>query len=110
MVLRARGLFVSIIRLARLMKQIRIRSIVNKKFKVVTTDSDHEHPLSENLLKRIFLASRPGKKLVSDITYVRIKQGWLYMTIITDLFNRNIIGWSMSPNLEAQKLSKSHFK
>ena len=71
MVLRARGLYVSIPRVVRLMKQIRIRSIVNKKFKVVTTDSDHEHPISENLLNRDFSASRAGIKMLADITYVR---------------------------------------
>jgi putative transposase len=71
MELRDRGFYVSRPRIARLMKQIGIRSIVNKKFKVVTTDSDHEHPISENLLNRDFPASRTGIKLLADITYVR---------------------------------------
>ncbi len=73
--LRDRGLYMSRPRVASLMKQLGIRSIVNKKFKAVTTDSDHEHPISENLLNRDFSASRPGKKWESDITYVRTRQG-----------------------------------
>jgi transposase InsO family protein len=103
MELRDRGLLVSRPRVARLMNQIGIRSIISKKFKVVTTDSNHDHQPSENLLDRDFTASRPAEKWVSDITYVRTKQGWLYLTIIMDLFDRKIIGWSMSRTLEAIK-------
>ncbi len=102
MELRNRGLYVSRPRVAWLMKKIGIRSIVNKKFKVLTTDTDHEHPISENLLKRDFSASRPGNKWVSGITYVRTRQWWLFLTIIMDLFDRKNIGWYMIPTLAAR--------
>ncbi len=70
---------------------------------MTTTDSDSEHPNTENLLNRDFSANRPGKKWVSDFIDVRTKQGWLYMTIIMDLFDRKIIGWSINPTVEALK-------
>lgn len=96
-----RGFQVSRPRVARLMKQMGIKSNISKKFKVMTTDSNHAHAPSENLLARDFTASRPGEKWVSDITYVRTRQGWLYLTIVMDLYDRKIIGWSMSQTLEA---------
>ncbi len=71
MELRDLGLLVSRPRVAKLKKQIGIRSIISKKFKVVTTDSNHDQQPSENLLDRDFKATRLSEKWVSDITYVR---------------------------------------
>jgi transposase InsO family protein len=102
MELRDRGLFVSRVRVARLMKSMGIRSIITKKFRVSTTDSNHSYIPSDNLLDRDFTALRPAEKWVSDITYVRTKQGWLYLTVVMDLFDRKIIGWSMSDSLAAK--------
>lgn len=101
--LRERGMSVSRPRVARLMRQMGIRSIISRRFRVVTTDSKHGHIPSENLLERDFTAVGPGQKWVSDITYVRTKQGWLYLTVIMDLYDRKVVGWSMSPTMEAEK-------
>jgi len=98
-----RGIIVSIPRVARLMKSMGIRSVISKKFKVCTTESNHAYTPSMNLVDRDFSAARPGEKWVSDITYVRTQQGWLYLTIIMDLFDRKIIGWSMSSTLQANQ-------
>lgn len=101
--LQDRGIFVSRPRVARLMKSMGIRSVISKKFKVCTTESDHPYAPSKNLLDRDFTATQPGVKWVSDITYVRTQQGWLYLTVVMDLFDRKIIGWSMSRTLEANQ-------
>jgi putative transposase len=100
--LRDRGIFASRPRVARLMKSMGIRSIISRKFKVCTTYSAHPYIPSRNLLDRDFTATRPGEKWVSDITYVKTQQGWLYLTVVMDLFDRKIIGWSMSNTLEAE--------
>lgn len=97
--LRSRGLKLSRPRVARLMRSEGIRSIVHRKFRVVTTDSRHHYPVADNHLNRNFKAESPGKAWVSDITYIRTVQGWLYLTIIMDLFDRKIIGWSLSRTL-----------
>lgn len=89
-------------RVARIMRSEGIRSIVNKKFKVVTTDSNHGFPVAENVLGRNFRADGPGRKWVSDITYIPTHQGWMYLTIIMDLYDRKIIGWALSTNMTAQ--------
>jgi transposase InsO family protein len=100
--LKIRGLKLSRPRVARLMRSEGIRSIVHNKFRVVTTDSKHNYPIAENLLNRKFKAPKPGKVWVSDITYISTAQGWLYLTIIMDLFDRKIIGWSLSKTLRAK--------
>lgn len=107
--LKARGLDVSRPRVARLMKQHGIRSIHAKKF-VVTTDSKHKYPVVENKLDRNFSAEGKGEAWVSDITYIRTKKGWLYLTVIVDLFDRKVVGWSQSSSLSAESTSIAAWK
>lgn len=80
---------------ARMMKKHGIRSVHAKKYKV-TTDSNHKHPGANNVLNRDFQFERPCQKWVSDITYIHTKEGWLYLTIMLDLFDRKAIVWLMS--------------
>ena len=87
---------------ARMMKKHGIRSVHAKKFKV-TTDSKHKHPVANNVLNREFQAERPGQKWGSDITYIYTKEGWLYLTIMLDLFDRMAIGWSMSTGMATEE-------
>jgi transposase InsO family protein len=49
--------------------------------------------------KRFSATGSPLRKLVSDITYITTKNGFLYLTIVMDLFNRDIIGWNLSANM-----------
>ena len=87
-------------RVARLMKKANIRSITKKRF-VATTDSKHTFPVAPNLLDRKFKVDRQSKVWVSDITYIRTLEGWLYLTIIMDLADRKIIGWALSNSMHA---------
>ncbi len=105
-----RGFHVSRPRVVKLMKQLGIRSVIHKKFRVVTTDSNHGHPVSPNLLKRDFTSCRPGQKWVSDITYVRTNQGWLYLTIVMDLFDRKIFEMGMIRENPKQKYLEERFR
>lgn len=98
--LQKRGIQISRPRVARIMKAANIKSVVHKRFKVQTTDSNHGYPVAENLLNRDFSPDRTGKAWVSDITYVRTIQGWLYLTIIVDLADRKVIGWALSQTLK----------
>ncbi len=99
--LKIRGFKVSRQRVARLMKQSGIRAVHARKF-VVTTDSRHSYPVVENKLNRDFSAEGAGKKWVSDITYIRTAAGWLYLTVILDLYDRKVIGWSQSSDMTAE--------
>jgi putative transposase len=97
-------------RVARLMRQAGIRSIITKRYKKATTNSKHAYPLADNLLARDFHAVRPAEKWVSDITYIPCQTGWLYLTIIMDLYDRKIVGWAISSSLETSVTSLAAFK
>jgi putative transposase len=99
--LKERGVNASRNRVARLMNKANIRSIICKKYRVQTTDSDHAYPVANNLLNRNFDAERLAQKWVSDITYIRTGEGWLYLTAILDLADRKVVGWSLSETLKA---------
>lgn len=89
-------------RVARMMRKEGLRSITCKKFRGVTTDSKHNLPIAPNHLSRDFQATEPGQKWVSDITYIPTLQGWLYLTIIMDLYDRKIIGWALSRSMTTE--------
>lgn len=97
-----RGYFCSRPRVARLMRANGIMAKTRKKYKV-TTNSDHSYPIAPNLLNQDFWATSAHRIWVSDITYIRTLEGWLYLTIILDLYNRKIVGWSMSDRLTAKR-------
>jgi transposase InsO family protein len=78
---------------ARVMKKHGIRSRLKRKFKV-TTDSDHRLPVAPNHLMQDFRAYCPGQIWMSDITYVRTQEGWLYVCAIIDLCTKKVVGWS----------------
>lgn len=87
-------------RVARLMKRAKIRSVVKRKFRV-TTESEHKYPVVGNKLNREFKVEQIATAWVSDITYIKTTQGWLYLTIILDLADRKIIGWALSSTMKA---------
>ncbi|KEO71588.1 integrase, partial [Anditalea andensis] len=101
--LRDRGFKVSRPRVARIMKANRLKSITIRKFKVCTTDFNHGFRISPNILDRNFSPVKASEAWVSDITYIRTKEGWLYLTIIMDLYDRRIIGWSMATSMHASQ-------
>ena len=82
------------------MKRQGLTAKAARKFKM-TTDSNHQLPVAPNLLERDFTATAPNQKWVTDITYLWTSEGWIYLAVITDLFSRAVIGWSMSPNMKA---------
>jgi putative transposase len=94
------GIHVSRPRVARLMKQQNLQSTIRKKW-IVTTDSRQSYPVVENKLNRDFNVTRTGQVWVSDITYVKTAQGWLYLTVIIDLYDMKVIGWAFSRSLKA---------
>jgi transposase InsO family protein len=94
------GIRVSRKKVARLLRKHGLNARRMRKY-TTTTDSKHSYPVCENILNRDFFAAKPGQKWVSDITYLRELNGWVYLTVVIDLFDRKVIGWSLSDNLEA---------
>ena len=107
--LRKKNITVSRPRVARMMRKANLRSIVKKKFKV-TTDSNHKFPVPENRLDRDFKPGILGAVWVSDITYIKTKQGWLYLTPVIDLGDRKVVGWALSTTMKAIDTTIPAFK
>jgi transposase InsO family protein len=82
------------------MKANGIVAKTKKKFKA-TTNSKHNLPVAENLLKRDFTALGPNAVWCSDATYIWTHEGWLYLVVILDIFSRQVVGWAMSDRLTA---------
>lgn len=98
--LRGRGFPASKERVERLMRENDIHARHKRRYKV-TTDSKHNLPIAQNLLDRNFNPSEPNQVWTSDITYLWTDEGWLYLAIVLDLFNREVVGWSLKPRMTA---------
>ena len=91
----------SLARVKRLMRQAGLRAKAKRKFKA-TTDSNHAHPIATNLLGQQFQATRPNQTWLSDLTYIRTQEGWLYLAGVLDLYTREIVGWAMGSRTTQQ--------
>ena len=98
--IRGRGFPVSKERVERLMRENGIRGRHKRRYKA-TTDSKHSLPVAPNRLDRNFSPSAPNRAWGADLTYVWTDEGWLYLAIVLDLFNREIVGWSIKPRMTA---------
>lgn len=92
--LAARGVKAGKERVRRMMKAHGLRARGKRKFKA-TTNSAHNLPVAPNLLERNFTAPAPNRVWTGDITYIWTEEGWLYLAVVIDLFNRQIVGFSM---------------
>ena len=98
--LRDRGFPASKPRVERLMKENGIRARHKRRYKA-TTDSKHNLPVAQNLLDRNFTPTTPNKVWTADMTYIWTDEGWLYLAVVIDLFNREVVGWSIKPRMTA---------
>jgi putative transposase len=81
------------------MKDLGLRSCVSKKFRVTTTDSNHDQPIAPNILNQKFATEKPNKVWVADITYIPCREGRLYLASILDLCTREIVGWRLGDRM-----------
>ncbi|MFT5736171.1 MAG: transposase InsO family protein [Maribacter sp.] len=95
------GYRVSRPRVARLMRANKLFARRRRKF-IFTTDSNHSYPVAPNILNQDFTVDRENQVWVSDITYIQTKEGWVYLTVIIDLFHRKVAGWAMSDNFSTE--------
>ena len=86
---------------ARVMREAGIAAKTKRKFRQ-TTDSNHPHPVAENLLDRQFDPGESNASWVADVTYVPTREGWLYLAVVIDLFSRMVVGWSMAATMTSR--------
>ena len=96
--LKKRGLEISESKVSRRMRVLEISPKVKKKFKC-TTDSKHDQPIAPNILNREFDVAESGRVWVSDITYIRVQESFVYLTTVIDLSDRMVVGWKLSDNM-----------
>lgn len=93
--LKASNIHVNKKRVARLMKEAKICGIGNYKRKP-NYKAGSINKAYPNHLKQCFITKTPNESWVSDITYIRTHEGWLYLATVIDLFSRKVIGWATS--------------
>ena len=86
----------------KLMKENGMRSCVSKKFRVCTTDSNHDNPIAPNILNQNFKTTAPNKVWVTDITYIPCREGRMYLASVLDLYTRKIVGWKLSDRMTTE--------
>ncbi len=86
-------------RIGRIMRVYELGSGKRRRFRVVTTDSNHAHPVAPNMLERDFAATAPNQTWLADLTYIATDEGWLYLALVLDLFGRKLVGWAMSKTM-----------
>lgn len=86
-------------RVGRLMRENGLVVKRTKRFRV-TTDSNHSFTIAPNILSRDFISVQPNQKWASDISYVWTREGWVYLSVVLDLYSRRVIGWAVSDRLK----------
>jgi transposase InsO family protein len=100
-VLASRGVAAGRHRIARLMKEAGLRARPKRRF-VVTTNSRHGRSVAPNLVQRQFKPKAANQLWASDLTYIATREGWLYLTVVLDLYSRRVVGWSVDETMEAR--------
>ena len=100
--LQAEGHDVGRTRVARLMRELGLQGTPKRRFRGTTTDSDHDDRVAANLLDRKFETTSPNQAWVGDITYLRTREGWVYLAVLLDLFSRKVVGWSLRGHMRTE--------
>lgn len=95
------GVPCSVNHIAKLMAKHDLQAKNGKHYKYFPSIQARNH-VSDNLLARNFTASKPNEKWVSDITYIKLERGFVYLAVVMDLFSRKIIGWSLDTTMTNQ--------
>jgi putative transposase len=92
---------------AKAMQEMKLKSRVRKSFTPTTTKADPSKQPAPNLLSRDFTATGPNQKWVTDITYLRVQGGWIYLAVVLDLFSRKVVGWTIGDSLVTELVSEA---
>lgn len=92
---------------AKCMREAGIRANRRTKFRISTTDSNHDDPIAPNRLNQNFATKTINQVWLTDITYIPTKEGFTYLCAIVDLHSRKIIGWKTSRSIDSQLVIES---
>lgn len=94
-------------RVGRLMNEKGLCGRQKGRYRVQTTDSNHDEPIAPNRLATAPTPTKPNQIWVADITYIETAEGWLYLAAILDLYSRKIVGWAMSERIDTTLILKA---
>ena len=100
-VLRQRGMVFNHKKIRRLMREHGVQPRMRRQYTTTTTDSDHDQPIFADLAKDMKLDG-PDQLWVSDITYVPIIGGFVYLAIVLDAWSRRVVGYALSRAIDAR--------
>jgi putative transposase len=100
--LRATGQFHGRNRITRLMRQQKLCGRVKGRYRVHTTDSNHDQPIAPNRLAELPPPTATDQIWLGDITYIATGEGWLYLAGVMDRYSRRIVGWAMDENIDTE--------
>lgn len=90
----------------RIMRENGIQCKQRRRYKI-TTNSQHNQPVAENVLNRNFTVLAPNKVWVADITYLWTLEGWLYIAAVVDLFSRRVVGWATASTMHTELIANA---
>jgi len=95
------GIHVGRNRIARLMREASLAGVSRRKW-ITTTVRDGEAKAAPDLVERKFTAKGPDELWVADITYIPTWEGFLYLSVVLDVWSRRIVGWAMAAHLRTE--------
>ena len=98
--LREAGFVCSENRVAKIMRNAKLKSI--RGYRKPRYKSGMPAMAAPNRLQQVFTVAQPDVAWVTDITYIRTYQGWLYLAVVIDLYSRSVVGWSMKPTMATE--------
>jgi transposase InsO family protein len=107
--LKSEGLLCSEKRVARIMRENEIASEAVRKFKITTTDSNHNLPIAERIFEteNASAVMAPNQVWAGDITFIPTEEGWLFLAVFLDIFTRKIVGFSCDDNMRTELILKA---
>jgi len=94
----ARGIRAGKEEVRKLMAQHGIKARTKRRFNATINSAD-DLPVAPNLLQRYFVPATPNAARATDTAYLGTDEGWLYLTVMLDLFSRQVVGWSIGPRM-----------
>jgi putative transposase len=104
--LEKQGIVVSRKKISRLMAKYNLLAKARRKMRY-TTDSNHKLPVAPNLLDQNFEVTNPNEVWVGDITYLKTTEGWLYLSVLIDLYSRKVIGWHINNRMTKELVTET---
>ncbi len=84
----------------------KVRNLMRRLGYKITTKRKHSHAVAPNIVEQKFNVALPNQVWAGDVTYLKTREGWVYLAIVMDLYSRRIVGFSMSKHMKTTILRR----